>query len=348
MEDKFFGMKHKQDTPKVGTGVIVRKDGKILLGLRSGSHGAHKWSLPGGHLDIGEEISVCASREVLEETGLQVHPYCMRPYTFNNYINEEEGLHYVTVFLLVDWRESMGEVENCEPEKCVRWEWFCPEDLPPEEDLFHYRMYDILTSGQLFNETDSVMRLVSEHELYDEVRYDFTDGDELTFTVNCNDFFAWGCADGEPVCDSTAADLNQAIVDIGKASGDKHGTYIYSEYGCFLYCARHRKSRPQGAYYKHLPKWSWPLFDECGPVREAGLGNPYERPLDEEKQKEVCFRTRFGLVHCGLVEDKLVILEGRENLDKLYNWTELCLVGTKWIQVKLKDETNGNPEYKFC
>ena len=29
----------------------------------------------GGHLKVGEEWSTCAAREVLEETGLQVHYY---------------------------------------------------------------------------------------------------------------------------------------------------------------------------------------------------------------------------------------------------------------------------------
>jgi len=41
-----------------------------------------------------------------------------------------------------------------------------------------------------------------------------------------------------------------------------------------LYCARKRKMRPQGAMYEYLNKENWPLFDECGPVREKSLSNP--------------------------------------------------------------------------
>lgn len=36
--------------------------------------------------------------------------------------------------------------------------------------------------------------------------------------------------------------------------------------------------RPQGAYYKHIPEILWPLFNECGSEREAGLGNPCNIP----------------------------------------------------------------------
>ena len=32
--------------PKVGVGVIVRKDGKILLGKRRNAHGDGTWSFP--------------------------------------------------------------------------------------------------------------------------------------------------------------------------------------------------------------------------------------------------------------------------------------------------------------
>ena len=58
--------------PKVGLGVCIVKDNKVLLGKRKGSHGAGTWSFPGGHLEFQETWEKCAKREVLEETGLKI------------------------------------------------------------------------------------------------------------------------------------------------------------------------------------------------------------------------------------------------------------------------------------
>ena len=50
--------------PKVGVGVMIFKNGKVLLGKRKGSHGEGEFALPGGHLEYMEGFANCASREV--------------------------------------------------------------------------------------------------------------------------------------------------------------------------------------------------------------------------------------------------------------------------------------------
>ena len=54
-------------------------------------------ALPGGHLEFGESFENCAVREVLEETGLTIQN--VRFLTATNDVMEEEGKHYVTIFM---------------------------------------------------------------------------------------------------------------------------------------------------------------------------------------------------------------------------------------------------------
>ncbi len=50
-----------------GATVIVIKDGKILLNLRSDTN---TWGIPGGGTELGETLEETAHRELKEETGL--------------------------------------------------------------------------------------------------------------------------------------------------------------------------------------------------------------------------------------------------------------------------------------
>jgi 8-oxo-dGTP diphosphatase len=112
--------------PRIGVGVIVRKGTKVLLGLRKNAHGHGSWSFPGGHLEFGEQVDVCAEREVREETGALIS--VVRPGPFTNDIFVEERKHYVTLFVVADF--VSGAVETKEPDKCERWEWHEWSALP--------------------------------------------------------------------------------------------------------------------------------------------------------------------------------------------------------------------------
>lgn len=112
------------DRPRVGVGVIVVKKDKILLGKRKGSHGAGCWGFAGGYVEFGEEIEICAARELKEETGLTALSIREGPWV-NNLI---DGKHCVTLFLVVDRFE--GKVELLEPHKCEGWAWFDWSHLP--------------------------------------------------------------------------------------------------------------------------------------------------------------------------------------------------------------------------
>jgi 8-oxo-dGTP diphosphatase len=59
--------------PKVAVATIVTDDhGHILLVRRAIEPGYGKWVIPGGYVDRGEEVRVAATRETLEETGIEI------------------------------------------------------------------------------------------------------------------------------------------------------------------------------------------------------------------------------------------------------------------------------------
>jgi ADP-ribose pyrophosphatase YjhB (NUDIX family) len=62
------------DRPWVGVGVVVRREGEILLVRRAKPPRQGEWGIPGGAQELGETIFETAIREVFEETGLTVAP----------------------------------------------------------------------------------------------------------------------------------------------------------------------------------------------------------------------------------------------------------------------------------
>ena len=112
--------------PKVGVGVIIIKDNKILFGQRKNAHGEDTWSVPGGHLEFNELIEECAKREVFEETGIEIKNLKMGPFT--NDIFKEEEKHYITIYVIADY--DSGEVEVKEPDRMIEWNWFSWNNLP--------------------------------------------------------------------------------------------------------------------------------------------------------------------------------------------------------------------------
>ncbi len=109
---------------------MIIKNGLVLLGKRTGSHGKDTWSFPGGHLEFGESLFGCAKREVMEETGLEIKNLSKGPFTED--IFEKENLHYITMYVIAEY--SKGTLVLREPDKCLEWKWFDMEKLP--ENIF--------------------------------------------------------------------------------------------------------------------------------------------------------------------------------------------------------------------
>jgi 8-oxo-dGTP diphosphatase len=112
--------------PLVGVAVIVIQNQRVLLGKRTGAHGAGCWAFPGGHLEFNESINGCAVREVYEETGLLVKN--CRFVTCTNDLFTDHNKHYVTLYVVCEYES--GEPEIKELEKCEEWKWFPWNEFP--------------------------------------------------------------------------------------------------------------------------------------------------------------------------------------------------------------------------
>jgi 8-oxo-dGTP diphosphatase len=58
--------------PHIGVGILLIRGNTLLLVKRKYNPDAGYWSIPGGHLDLGEKVQVAAEREGFEETGFKV------------------------------------------------------------------------------------------------------------------------------------------------------------------------------------------------------------------------------------------------------------------------------------
>ena len=125
-------MSNKEDRAKIKTcvGVLILKDKKILLGKRKGSHGTGEYSCAGGHLEFGESFEECATREVLEETGVKI-----KNIRFLSVVNvfKHENRQDTVINLASDWES--GEPKTDPNEKIGDWQWYSLDELP--EPMFY-------------------------------------------------------------------------------------------------------------------------------------------------------------------------------------------------------------------
>jgi len=123
----------KPKITRAGMGIMVLDaDGRILMGLRNSDaakassdlHGEGTWTCPGGKFDFGDGLLEGATRELKEETDLDL----IRAEIISVTNERAESAHFITLgFLVTEWN---GTVKAMEPDEIIKGEWFALDALP--------------------------------------------------------------------------------------------------------------------------------------------------------------------------------------------------------------------------
>lgn len=115
----------------VGGGIMILREGKVLLGRRHDDYekasskleGAGTWTMPGGSLEYGEGFEETAKRETEEETGLKLND--VKIICVNN--DWGSKAHFITVGLFSEDFEGEPRVMG---EAITEWKRFPLDNLP--------------------------------------------------------------------------------------------------------------------------------------------------------------------------------------------------------------------------
>jgi ADP-ribose pyrophosphatase YjhB (NUDIX family) len=132
------------DHPVVGVGGVVIRGGSVLLIRRGREPLKGQWSIPGGLLELGEELAAGVRRELKEETGLDVEPLETLA-VFDRIFREGSRVryHYVIVDYACRWKR--GRLRPASDVLDARW--------VRREDLPKYNLSEMATKviGQSFD-----------------------------------------------------------------------------------------------------------------------------------------------------------------------------------------------------
>ncbi len=99
--------------------LIINSNNEILIGCS-----ANNYQLPGGHLEEGETLSECLSRELLEETGMNIPVEDRVPFMIITYMNRDYpsiGVNskYIANYYIIktDQKPDLSKIDLTDNEK---------------------------------------------------------------------------------------------------------------------------------------------------------------------------------------------------------------------------------------
>lgn len=133
---------------KYADNIVLNDKGEILIVQRApGGEGANTWTLPGGHVEMGEDYCTAAKRELKEETGYEVGD-CHKVSEYDN-----DDCHIEYFLSMIDTAEQSPLVDAEE----TRYTQFVPVKSLYSFPTLHTNMWDNVF--QIFGIQDSFTRI---------------------------------------------------------------------------------------------------------------------------------------------------------------------------------------------
>lgn len=150
MKDILFDIDGELFSYRVGGALI--KDNKILL-----TKGGEDYSLPGGHVQIGETSSETIIREFKEETGFDVEPINVIS-TYENFWSwDGKKCHQLCIYYRLNMKDETQELISCPDTDDTKFVWV---DL---EELNNIKLYPLGIAKLITNQT-----INNTHYIYKE------------------------------------------------------------------------------------------------------------------------------------------------------------------------------------
>jgi 8-oxo-dGTP diphosphatase len=115
---------------------VIIKDGEVLMTKRSFGTFKGCWSLPGGKVDVGEDVKTACLREIKEETNLEVKIVGYLGY----YDAPDRDPDQELISLSFLCEVTSGEPKHCDEATDIRW--FPLDSLPEKIGWDHREIID--------------------------------------------------------------------------------------------------------------------------------------------------------------------------------------------------------------
>lgn len=138
----------KRISASVNAYLVLKHENKVLLQLRENTgYCDGMWSFVAGHVEEGESATSGMIREAYEEIGIQLLPSQIKVI---HVMHRKTNRLNVDIFF--DCHSWLGEIDNKEPHKCARLEFFSLDDLPSNMVDYNAAALKSILRGECYSE----------------------------------------------------------------------------------------------------------------------------------------------------------------------------------------------------